>query len=555
MTTPQPSGPTVLILTGDCLDTLAGVADASVDSCVTDPPYGIEFMGKEWDKPHELWSDKTNGGLGLPRFAAQGPHQARAFQAWFEEVATELLRVLKPGGHLLSFGGTRMYHRMTCAIEDAGFEVRDVVTWHYASGFPKSLDVSKAIDKAAGATREVVGVREDFAARANRKRVGTSWADANVADGSFSNPDQVGQITAPATPAAQQWAGWGTALKPASEPIVVARKPLSGTVAATVLAHGTGALNIDGCRIGSTRPPTTGTGTSPAWRAAEGRTDHQERENDTDTAKGRWPSNVVFSHAEDCEELSPGTSVTMRAEADLPDIRGGRYNSATETIRREVSTYKDVAAVWDCVEGCPVAELDRQSGVSKSRAADRGIMGRHDAGSPETKRLKDDSAGVRGHDDTGGASRFYFVAKPAKRERVGAASCLRCDHAYGFSAPGPGSCPICGGLPGAVELHPTVKPLELMRYLVRLVTPPGGTVLEPFAGSGTTVEAAMLEGFSVIACEKTPEYLPLIHERVRRVKAGTSPGQPKPKPARKPKAAKTAAPLVLVEDVALPFAG
>src|SRR5690606_14764012 len=201
---------------GDCLEVMADMADNSIDAIVTDPPYGLGFMGKEWDAlpPGEEW-------------------------------ARECLRVLKPGGHLLAFGGSRTWHRLAVAVEDAGFEIRDSIAWLYGSGFPKSLDVSKAIDKAAGAEREVVGFDPSRYRDNSRHNETKHDTEAHPVD-----YVKKATITAPATPDAERWQGWGTALKPAFEPVVVARKPLAGTVAADVLAHGTGALDIDGCRVG-----------------------------------------------------------------------------------------------------------------------------------------------------------------------------------------------------------------------------------------------------------------------------------------------------------------
>lgn len=214
----------------DCRDAMdLFIADNSVDSIVTDPPYGLGFMGKAWD------------------------HGVPGVEFW-----QAAYRVLKPGGHLLAFSGSRTYHRMVCAIEDAGFEIRDQIMWVYGSGFPKSLDVSKAIDKAAGAEREVVGVKD----------VGPDMRGGNF---KTSEGRMVADITAPATDAARQWQGWGTALKPAHEPIVVARKPLIGTVAANVLAHGTGAINVDGCRVAS------------ADAARKGNTDRSDCETDDES--------------------------------------------------------------------------------------------------------------------------------------------------------------------------------------------------------------------------------------------------------------------------------
>jgi len=380
---------------GDCLEVLAELPDASVDAVVTDPPYELGFMGKGWD------------ASGI---------------AYRVDLWAEALRVLKPGGHLLAFGGTRTWHRLACAIEDAGFEVRDSIAWMYGSGFPKSLDVSKAIDKAAGAEREVL---------ATQARQGRSA-------GILGTPvDIVRDITAPATDAAREWSGWGTALKPAHEPIVVARKPLVGTVAANVLEHGTGALNIDACRIGMSPEDRAvvdirSGGSGGGRECFLGDVDRQTGERFTSAPGGRWPANVVLDEDQ-------------------------------------------------------AAELDRQSGYLKpatSRTHHRN-RGPFHSGADSIK------ADVVYQDGGGGASRFFYVAKAPARER-----------------------PKVDG-----TAHPTVKPLTLMRWLCRLVTPPDGVILEPFAGSGTTVEAALLEGFRVVAIEREADYLPLIQARLDRVAA------------------------------------
>ena len=377
----------VTLYHGDCLDVLAQLPDASVDSVVTDPPYGLDFMGKHWD----------TGAV-----------------AFDTAVWGHCLRVLKPGGHVLAFGGTRTWHRLACAVEDAGFEIRDSIAWLYGSGFPKSLDVSKAIDKAAGAEREVVGA-------------------ANTAKGAFSGPPDStgshiwsGNLTSAdaITDDAKRWQGWGTALKPAFEPIVVGRKPLSGTVAGNVLAHGVGALNIDGCRVGTDERVNGGMSLLGVMHDD----DWKPREVSS-TVAGRWPSNVVID----------------------PDTAEG---------------------------------IDRQSGASMS-------------GAPRTERGKggiwNEGNGIPcgpQYGDGGGASRFFptfrYQAKAPTDER-----------------------PTANGV-----AHPTVKPLDLMRWLVRLVTPPGGLVLEPFAGSGTTAEACIHEHIRCIAIERETDYLPLIVARL-----------------------------------------
>jgi site-specific DNA-methyltransferase (adenine-specific) len=313
-------------------------------------------------------------------------------------------RVLKPGGHLLAFGGTRTWHRLAVAIEDAGFDVRDSMAWMYGSGFPKSLDVSKAIDKVAGHWRG---------------RAGEIESDNGAMSGANYERTEKGD---PITEAAKQWQGWGTALKPAFEPVVVARKPLIGTVAENVQQYGTGALNIDGCRIETDEVRVQGSQRSTGATNMGG-----AREGGKVYDAGRWPANVILDESQ-------------------------------------------------------AAELNRQSGVITSAPAKIGKPSGTTFGGGE---MRCEEA-VLSYGDTGGASRFFYTAKASSAER-----------------------PNVDGV-----AHPTVKPLELMQYLVRLVTPPGGTVLEPFAGSGTTAEACIVEGFKCIAIEMTDEYLPLIVQRI-----------------------------------------
>ena len=244
---------------GDCRESMAGMQESSVDAIVTDPPYELGFMGKKWD------------GTGV------------AFDA---ETWKQALRVLKPGGHLLAFSGTRTYHRMVCAIEDAGFEIRDQIGWVYGSGFPKSLDVSKAIDKALGHERERVAPRSVIS---HQRNIGNRRPY-------MDDPNHTTVSDEPASETAAAWQGWGTALKPAWEPIVVARKPLIGTVAANVLAHGTGALNIDGCRVeGGTRPLIS----SPPKGGKFAGVFREGSESLGTTSLGRWPANIILSYPSD----------------------------------------------------------------------------------------------------------------------------------------------------------------------------------------------------------------------------------------------------------------
>ena len=490
-----------LILHGDCVEQMRLLPEASVHAVVTDPPYGLEFMGKEWDAPWKQSGTVLDDPASVGGFqdGSGGDPFSRArvrfgvgegFQQWCHTWLVECFRVLKPGGHALIFGGTRTFHRMAVAVEDAGFEIRDSIAWLYGSGFPKSLNVSKALDKLdaaderlARAYRFTAWMRQHVTAAqidaatdtnmgghyvtaASQPAVATAelfdklrpllpdvpaWVEQLVAERTVESEDykrreKIGvkrgalsgwsmdggsqfidrDITTPATDAAKRWDGWGTALKPAFEPVVVARKPLTGTVAANVLEHGTGALNVDGCRIGSdedtrwnARGGDNGLGGTGTFQIRE------RRAEDMPETSGRWPANVILD--------------------------------------------EHTAAI-----------VDEQSGVSTSGAAGlKGSSGFADGYSGEYSVP---------YGDTGGASRFFYVAKAPSEER-----------------------PTGNG-----TAHPTVKPLDLMRWLVRLVTPPGGIVLEPFAGSGTTVEACIREDVRCIAIEREADYLPLINERINR---------------------------------------
>lgn len=433
----------VTVYPGDCCEVLATLPEASVDSVVCDPPYGLQFMGREWDKlwrnatnADQAYVEKTDGQLTsrarkLPDYSAAKPIQMQAFH---EQWGREVFRVLKPGGHLVAFSGTRTYHRMVCAIEDAGFEIRDQIGWAYGSGFPKSHDVSKAIDKAAGAERQILTVPRRWAGRdPNGTALGLMNDDAWEA-----KPDALLSVTAPATEAAKQWAGWGTALKPAWEPIVLARKPLAGTVAENVTRYGTGALNIDGCRVpadgGSPsmlrRDVARKTGNAPGRPGEYGHTIKsritRERymEERAGEASGRWPANLVHDGSEE-------------VLAAFPETQSGTGN-------------KNVA--------------NRGNGVTIGNGLGAG-----------------NGDGVGG--DSGSAARFFYCAKASADDRLG-------------------------------SKHPTVKPLDLMQWLVRMVTPPNGVVLDPFAGTGTTGEAAWREGMQAILIEREPEYVADIELRM-----------------------------------------
>lgn len=464
---------------GDCLDVLRSLPDASVDAVVTDPPYGLAFMGKRWD------------------------YDVPSVEIW-----AECLRVLKPGGHLLAFAGTRTQHRMAVRIEDAGFEIRDMIAWVYGSGFPKSLDVSKAVDRmdaseeqerrrlrftawvrGTGATsrqiddatgtnmgghyttaasqpaimtrehleacRMFLGDIPEWVARecdirsvesrnmAAREVVGQQSGNLlAVAPGQGSDRSATTlALTAPATDAARQWSGWGTALKPALEPITVARKPLEGTVAANVLAHGTGGINVDGCRV---------------------------------------------AHDEDCRMMAPS-----QANINNPSEKHRQAG------RRDAVLELKPSGRWPanfCHDGSDeVVGLFPQTGASKSSDQPRG---RRPRGMGEVGERRGDPVpnGPQYDDNGGSAARFFYCAKASKADRNSG---------------------------GVNSTHPTVKPTDLMRYLCRLVTPPGGVVLDPFMGSGSTGKAAVLEGFRFIGIEREAEYVEIARARIEAVTPAT----------------------------------
>jgi site-specific DNA-methyltransferase (adenine-specific) len=495
----------IQVIEGDSLLVLPTLPADSFHAIVTDPPYGLEFMGKEWDgsdgfrrslnaadagrddvfgrtsqkapefktgaswqtgagfsKPgigerQTAWPSFTGGndqfGGANPTCATCGGRargkkkcacvepdwrvkgaapdrqygrhrQMLTYQQWCEAWAHEALRVLKPGGHMLAFGGTRTYHRLVCAIEDAGFEIRDAIMWHYGSGFPKSLDVSKAIDKAARAEREVIAEGapvKRMIPGADQDATG-SWVKDN---GREFVPTQ----TVPATDAARKWSGWGTALKPATEIICVARKPLIGTVVANVLAHGTGALNIDGCRVDGPMDGVWGTSNATVGRDRMFNASPEMGEYRSEKhPAGRWPANVIHDGSEEVVAAFPQAPGQMAAVR--PDSGTGQK---TDGIYGAFGTNSD-----------------------------------HDP---------------RG--DAGSAARFFYCAKADKGDR-------------------------------ADSKHPTVKPLALFEWLVKLVTPPGGHVLDCFAGSGIAGEACMKLGFDCTMIERDPQHAADIRHRIKR---------------------------------------
>lgn len=422
-----------VILHGDSAKIADVLPEDSVDAIITDPPAGIGFMGKGWD------SDK--GGRD-------------AWIAWLADIMRNALRVLKPGGHALVWAIPRTSHWTAMALEDAGFEVRDVVMHIFGTGFPKSLDVSKAIDAALGAERGVTGERRGTGNKSfggdveNGKRFGATVTE-----------------TAPGSEDAARWEGWGTALKPAAEHWILCRKPLDGTVAKNVLAHGTGGLNIDACRIGTERRINPPAGNKPGGSSFNMSVVGMPQDAEAREAVGRWPAHVTLDeHA-----------------AALLDQQSGTLKSGQHT---------------------PTEQRHAPGGNGVTHGSMPGVVG-------------------ASYGDAGGASRFFYVAKAPRSEkdagldhlpkRSGGEATDREDGSAGLGNPRAGA----GRTGGARNFHPTVKSLALMRWLVRLITPPGGTVLDLFAGSGSTLVAALEEGFNAIGVELTDEYLPILVGRVQ----------------------------------------
>jgi len=412
------------LLLGDCLDKLKELDDNSVDSIVTDPPYGLSFMGKDWDKVKATKETKSQvvKGLGAGMKMTTLADNIE-FEKWVTEWSMECYRVLKPGGYMLAFGGSRMYHRLASGVENAGFEIRDQMMWVYGSGFPKSMDISKQIDKKFGKLdeREVVGTKG-----LNSYKTKENGPSRHA--GLREDFDKVNELTAPVTDEAKQWGGWGTALKPAHEPIVMGRKPISEkTVAENVLEWGTGGINIDGCRI------------------------------ETDEELGRFQ---------------------VDGNGPLSPKHGFNNNSMSN--------------------------------------GDKFIEGNPNGRFPANIIFDEEAGKILDEQIEGGASRFFYCPKTSKTDRNEGLEHLEDKLIQGMRAnAGPA---LVGddesGRTTAKNIHPTVKPTDLMAYLIRLVTPKGGIVLDPFMGSGSTGKAAVREGMDFIGIERETEYFEIAKSRI-----------------------------------------
>ncbi len=491
----------------DCLHGMKQLEDNAVEAVITDPPYGLEFMGKEWDKfePKRLgqrWAGKDRKLIGdgtgkggdfgdrfnempksIPKknkrckkcghyFFSGDPCKCKnpeweidtqyvnAFQDFCYTWAVEVLRVLKPGGYLLSFGGSRTYHRMACAIEDAGFEIRDQIMWVYGSGFPKSMDISKAIDKMKGAERSIIGKNKSKGIRSGQNHI---VGDEYHCDGY--------DVTVPSTPEAKQWAGWGTALKPAHEPIVMARKGLSEkTVAENVLRWSVGGINIDGCIVPfvdeADKEEAMGKNQHADFNSNDGvrvptkgiyHGDFRPPENYT-AEKGRFPANLIHDGSKEVLDLFPD---------------------------------------------------------SKSTGGKSGHTGAYSGG------YKEEFYGdlKPGFGDSGSAARFFYCAKASKDERnIGCEKLKKTSTGHIASETGGG-----GGWKNDAEknpnlpranYHPTVKPVELMKYLIKLITKENQLVLDPFIGSGSTALACRWTNRRFIGFEINQEYYDIANKRL-----------------------------------------
>ena len=548
--------------------------DNSVDSIVTDPPYGLSFMGKKWD-------------YDVPSVA----------------IWREALRVLKPGGHLLSFAGSRTYHRMAVNIEDAGFEIRDQIMWIYGSGFPKSHNISKGIDKKLGAEREMI--RKKFSPQQMMMKDGQNerpWQNKAKELGYHETASDE-----PASPEAKQWNGWGTALKPAHEPIVVARKPIIGTVAENILEHGVGGLNINDSRIPTNGEQPKGSGNSQKNTLAHG--DRESLEGGSITpSEGRFPANVILDaeagamlDEQSGESIgAKGTGLTAtesRGSVNINNSVGGinrvgyedkggasRYFKEVNfseqehtpivlarkpiegTVAENVLEHGvgglnidgcrigDTVETWPSSRSYPLRTKNNSGESYGSKNAEKqqtqeAPNGRfpanviHDGsdevleGFPDTKSgdgkphhvtRESQSGSMSGKNyagrtlntfgDEGSAARFFYCAKASTGERNEGLESLEPQEMGNHQSSLEGGKMLTGSgnerSNAKNNFHPTVKPIALMEYLCRLVTPKGGTVLDPFMGSGTTGIAATRLGFEFIGIEMTPEYIELAATRI-----------------------------------------
>jgi len=470
------------VIHGDNIEVLKTYPDNYFDSIVTDPPYGL---GKE-PNPNELLKDWIE--KGYHEIQGKG-FMGKEWDAFVPQPNfwKEVFRVLKPGGHVLAFYGTRTYDWGVMAMRFAGFEVRDCIQWLYGSGFPKSHNISKAIDKLNGAEREVVGTK--ITGTMNNK------GGASVNKQGWDSGQKQIDITAPSTEKAKEWNGWGSALKPANEPIVLARKPLEKglSIAENVLKWGTGGINIDGCRVRTVneddpnhrKPTNIQHGAYDNTKNVYGNA-LNGRPIENLNPSGRFPANIILTHHPECEckgfkKVKPSNG-SGKASGTNNKFNNGIFQDENREGKFIEGGYgEETIEDWDCHPDCPIKIMDEQSGISKSNDSKRNRKTLGSFGMPNDETPE--------YNDKGGASRFFYVAKASKSERN-------------------------KGLEN-INIHPTVKPVKLMQYLVRLITPTNGIVLDPFCGSGTTGVACKLEKLSFVGIEQNAEYTKIAEVRIK----------------------------------------
>lgn len=573
------------IFVGNNIELLKKYPDNFFDSIVTDPPYGL---GKEPNAEEMLQAWITTGYLEVKGTGFMG----KEWDAFIPQPIfwKEVFRVLKHGGHVVSFFGTRTYDWGVMSMRLAGFEIRDCIQWLYGSGFPKSHNISKAIDKMGGQSLDwfidyILKVSEErgitkkelsmlFPSK-NGKPTGWLWnkqnnqsitleqyntikeylklpfenieeakrevigrGKAGLTKGDIANfsGETEFDITAPSTDSAKEWDGWGSALKPANEPIVLARKPLEKglSIAENVLKWGTGAINIDASRIGHNEAQkfTNREQRKEGWNMDNCGFDSTNNHTASADPSGRFPSNVILTHHPECECLG---LKKVKGSSCLPsDVGKGREGNHSNgiygkkvskiTVSHNDEHGEETIENWECHDDCPIKVLDEQSGESKSSASIRNNKKRNEdniygggKGIPQVSLESNFS-------DTGGASRFFYVAKASKSERnfglegfeekTSGSLNFRNPESSGRSEDAP-SIENMGGLTQKrTNFHPTVKPVKLMQYLVRMITPPNGTVLDPFAGSGTTGVACKIDGFNFVGLELSEEYAKIAQARI-----------------------------------------
>jgi site-specific DNA-methyltransferase (adenine-specific) len=516
------------LINGDCIEELKKLPANSIDSIVTDPPYDLTSQ-KVYSKQKEInelasatkRNIEDNTCYGSLAGGFMGKKWDGTGIAFKTEIWKEALRVLKPGGHILSFGGTRTYHRMATAIEDAGFVIRDCIFWCYGSGFPKSLNIGKAIDKKQGNKRKVI--REN----PNKKGRKSDSKGSFVSDTLLGKGKNTGVYIDKGN---SEWEGWGTALKPAVEPVVLGRKPLSEkTIVDNILKHGTGGINIDDSRVGNEERTYDLTMTSGNFETTGG---GKNKKQGKVTTTGRFPANLILECI--CDEVVEGKAKGSPGHWSKTETKGyGDFGGGSSSYEG-VGVKDDMKTIIHTNPDCPCYVLDEQSGITKGSGKPTitkagigaGLLGQYDG--RKTMPTAKDIDVIRNIGDNGGASRYFkeiegdrifYTAKASKSERNNGLE--------GFE-----EAPIKGRDAGQdirnvpykqrttpiKNSHPTVKPVKLMRYLIKLITPPNGTVLDPFMGSGTTGVAAKLEGFNFVGIEKEKEYIKIAEARIKNYK-------------------------------------